>query len=308
MNPALAIEDMSRQYGKLEAVHHLDLTVPRGSLYALLGPNGAGKTTTIHVVMNLIPPSSGRAFVFGADSTGLGPRELAQIGYVSENQKLPGWMTVAQLLAFCKPLYGTWDDDLCRKLVRTFDLPLDRKVRSLSRGMRQKAAMITALAFHPRLLVLDEPFSGLDVSVREELVEGMLELAGRDEWTLFISSQDLEEIENLVDRVGFLSEGKLLLSEDLEQLQDRLREIEVTLPADAQAPRISDDWPAAWLSVQVAGNVVRFTDSRYQERECAALIQRIFPQAAAPEITPLSLRSIFITLARQAARLTAKEV
>ncbi len=305
MNVALLTEHLSLRYGKLEAVCDLNLAVPRGRSYALLGPNGAGKSTTIHVLMNLLSPSSGRASVLGTDSTRLGPCELAQIGYVSENQKLPGWMTVEQLLSYCKPLYRAWDDDLSRTLVRSFELPPDRKVRSLSRGMRQKAAMVTALAFHPRLLVLDEPFGGLDVAVREELIHGMLELAGQDEWTLFICSHELEDIENLVDTVGFIDGGRLLLSEELEQLQARFREIEVTLPCDARVP---SDWPANWLSPQAAGNVIRFTDSRYQERESGDLIERVFPELQNFLITPMSLRSIFIALARRSASPAAKEV
>jgi len=305
MNPALSFDNLSQRYGRLEALHDLNLMVPRGSLYALLGPNGAGKTTAIHVLMNLLAPSEGSAVVLGVDSTRLGPAELAQIGYVSENQKLPGWMTVEQLLAFCKPLYRTWDDDLCRKLVRGFDLPPERKVKSLSRGMKLKVAMVTALAFHPRLLILDEPFSGLDVVVRDELVRGMLELAEQDEWTLFISSHDLEEIENLVDYVGFLNEGKMLLSEELDQLRSRFCEIEVTLPA---AARIPDDWPAAWLFPQASRNVIRFTDSKYDQSANAALVARIFPEATDSSVTPLSLRSIFIALTRLSSSATAKEI
>jgi len=141
--------------------------------------------------------------------------------------------------------------------------------------------------------------------VRDELVRGMLELADQDEWTLFISSHDLEEIENLVDRVGFLNEGKLLLSEELDQLRARLCEVEVTLPTDAHIP---DEWPAAWLFPQASRNVIRFTDSDYNEGASAALVARIFPEATDSSVTPLSLRSIFITLARQSAGAAAKEV
>jgi ABC-2 type transport system ATP-binding protein len=304
MNPALSFENLSRRYGRVEALHDLSLTVPRGSLYALLGPNGAGKTTAIHVLMNLLAPSEGRSAMLGVDSTRLGPAEFAQIGYVSENQKLPGWMSVEQLCAFCKPLYPTWDDDLSRKLVRQFDLPRERKVKSLSRGMKLKAAMVTALSFHPRLLVLDEPFSGLDVAVRDEMVRGMLELADQEEWTLFVSSHDLEEIENLVDRVGFLDEGRLVLSEELEHLRAHFCEAEITLPADAHLP---GDWPSAWLFPEAARNVVRFTDSEFDESASAALVARIFPEATDSSFTPLSLRSIFIALARTSAGAATKE-
>ena len=296
MDSVISTEHLSRNYGKVEAVHDLTLEVPRGSFYALLGPNGAGKTTTIHTLMNLREPSSGLAKILGVDSKRLGPAQLAHIGYVSENQKLPGWMTVEHLLAFCKPLYPTWDDALCNKLIRTFDLPLDRKIKALSRGMRLKAAMIAALAYHPSLLVLDEPFSGLDVSVREELTEGMLELSEQSDWTLFISSHDLEDIENLVDHIGFIDKGKLLLSDTLDQLQSRFREVEITLPG---AQSIPSEWPKDWLAPQAAGNVIRYIDSCYCEGKSEAQTKQIFPSATGLSLSPMSLRSIFITLTRQ---------
>jgi ABC-2 type transport system ATP-binding protein len=304
MDSVLSTDHLSRYYGKVEAVHDLTFEVPRGSFYALLGPNGAGKTTTIHTLMNLREPSSGMATVLGVDSRHLGPAQLAQIGYVSENQKLPRWMTVGQLLAFCKPLYPTWDDDLCSKLTRTFDLPLDRKIKALSRGMRLKAAMIAALAYHPSLLVLDEPFSGLDVSVREELVQGMLELSEQSDWTLFISSHDLEDIENLVDHIGFIDKGKLLLSDSLEQLQSRFREVEVTQPGVHGIPT---ELPKDWLAPQAAGNVIRYIDSRYREGESEAQARQIFPSATNLSLSPMSLRSIFITLTRQQKALAREE-
>jgi ABC-2 type transport system ATP-binding protein len=295
MNSPISTEHLTRKFRRLEAVHDLNLNVQEGSLYALLGPNGAGKTTTINILMNLLQPTSGEASVLGMESTRIGPAQLAQIGYVSENQKLPGWMTVKQLLAFCKPLYPTWDDALCINLVQKFELPPDRKIRALSRGMRMKASMIAALAYHPRLLILDEPFSGLDVAVREELVEGMLELAEQGGWTLFISSHDLEEIENLVDWIGFLDHGKLQFSEESEKLQARFREVEVTLP---QAAAIPADLPGSWLRPVAGGNVIRFIESRYVEGESEQRIKHFFPSADNLSVSPMSLRSIFITLAK----------
>jgi len=170
-------QHLSRNFRDVEAVNDLTFDVPRGSLCALLGPNGAGKTTTIHMLMSLLRPTSGKVEVLGVDALRLGPAELSRIGYVSENQKLPLWRTVQGMLAFCKRLYPAWDGDLCTKLVKQFELPLKRKIKALSRGMRLKAAMTAALAHRPDLLVMDEPFGGLDVSVREELIEGMPGLA-----------------------------------------------------------------------------------------------------------------------------------
>ena len=148
----------------------LNLAVPEGSLYGLLGPNGAGKTTTIKILMNIIGASGGRAEALGVDSRRLGPKSFAQIGYVSENQEMPEWMTVEYFLAYLRPFYPAWDVAREKELLRQFELPLDRKLKHLSRGMRMKAALASSLAYRPKLIVLDEPFTGLDPLVRDEFI------------------------------------------------------------------------------------------------------------------------------------------
>ena len=129
-------ENLTKRYRRNEALHDLTLEVPRGSVFALVGPNGAGKSTAIKIVMNVIRPSAGRAEVLGADSTRLGAAELAQIGYVSENQKMPEWMRVGYFLDYCRPFYPSWDGALAAELIRQYELPLDRRLRALSRGMK----------------------------------------------------------------------------------------------------------------------------------------------------------------------------
>jgi len=160
-------ENLTKRYRHNEALHGVTLEVPAGSVFALVGPNGAGKSTAIKTVMNILQPSVGRAEVLGVDSRQLRAEQLARIGYVSENQKLPGWMKVGYFLQYCKPFYPAWSDDDVAELVRGYGLPLDRPLKALSRGMRVKAALAASLAYRPELIVLDEPFSGLDVLVRE---------------------------------------------------------------------------------------------------------------------------------------------
>jgi ABC-2 type transport system ATP-binding protein len=121
---AIETEGLARTFGRLDAVHGLDLRVPAGSIFALIGPNAAGKTTTIKLLMNLVRPTGGRASVLGTPSTALGVREWQRIGYVSENQQLPDWMTTAQYLAYCRPLYPDWDDELCARLQGSLGLPM----------------------------------------------------------------------------------------------------------------------------------------------------------------------------------------
>ena len=170
MNFAIVTDGLSRRFKRVKAVRDLNLQVPTGAIFAYLGPNGAGKTTTIHLLMNLIRPSGGRAEVLGVDSRKLTPRTLETIGYVSENQKPPHWMTIGAFLDFCKHLYPTWDDTYCDDLRRRFELPLDHKLGHCSRGMRMKAVLVSSLAYRPKLLVLDEPFSGLDPNMRDDMV------------------------------------------------------------------------------------------------------------------------------------------
>lgn len=292
-------DNLTRRYGGTEAVHALTLTVPVGSVFALLGPNGAGKTTTLKMLMNLLAPTAGSARVLGVDSRRLGERERAQIGYVSENQQLPLWMTVTQLLDYCRPFYPTWDRDLERTLLGRFDLPLDRKLGHLSRGMLMKAALLSSLAYRPKLLVLDEPFSGLDPLVRDEFIKGVLEVSDAGEWTVLISSHDIEEVERLADWVGMLDEGRLRIDESTESLQRRFRRVDATGPKADAAPG------ADWLEWEQAGALTRFIETKFAgESSERAWRERLGTDQVTAQ--PMTLREIFLTLTR-AGRVAAKE-
>lgn len=301
MDFAIEASNLSCRYGRNEAVHDVTFAVGQGSIFALLGPNGAGKTTTIRVLMNMMRPAAGHARVLGVDSQRLGPRELERIGYVSENQKLPRWMTVHEMLSFCRPFYPTWDHEFGRTLVEDFQLPLDLKIGHLSRGMRVKASLVSALAFRPRVLVLDEPFSGLDPVVRDDLVHGVLELADKERWTVLISSHDLDEVERLVDDVGFLDDGRLIVNEPLIGIQGRFRRVEITLP-DRENGTTSNiesqaQFPDTWIGVSTAGRVLRFVESRYTPGEWDRRISAAFPDARV-EAHFMTLREIFVALVR----------
>jgi ABC-2 type transport system ATP-binding protein len=297
---AIDVVDLACRYGRTEAVRDVTFVVRPGSIFALLGPNGAGKTTTIRVLMNMLRPARGLSRVLGVPSERLGPRELAQIGYVSENQQLPHWMTVADLLSYCRPFYPTWDPAFADRLAREFQLPVTRRIGHLSRGMRAKAALVTALSFRPRLLVLDEPFSGLDPVVREDLVHGVLQLAGEQQWTVLLSSHDLDEVERLVDEVGFLDDGHLVLTEPFAHLQARFRAIDATVDEEGREDRESADGarlPSTWIGMARSGRVVRFVETRYvpddTERQATEALR-----ATRLEVRPMSLREIFVALVR----------
>jgi ABC-2 type transport system ATP-binding protein len=293
MNPAIVTSGLSRRFGRTFALDSVDLSISEGAIYALVGANGAGKTTLIKLLMNIIHPTSGRADVLGADSTTLGGKAFTSIGYVSENQEMPGWMTVGDLLDYCRAFYPKWDRALEQQLVRQFDLPLKRKLKHLSRGMRMKAAFASSLSYHPSLIVLDEPFSGLDPLVRDELIEGLIERA--TEATIFLSSHDLAEIESFSSHVGFLEQGRLLFSEEMSRLTERFRAVTVTLNQTSPLPA---NLPTSWLQPEAADHVVRFVHSNYSEQATAAEIGMVFPSARDIALEPMMLRSIFLAVAK----------
>jgi len=296
MTFAIDTEHLSYRYGRTEAVHDLTMRVPTGSVFALVGPNGAGKTTTIKVLMNLLEPSGGEARVLGADTRRMTPALLARIGYVSENQELPDWLTVRGLMDYCAPFYPNWDATYAKDLARQLDMDLDVQLKACSRGMRMKAALLVSLAYGPELLVMDEPFAGLDALVREEFAQGILEVAGGDRpWTVFVSSHDIDEVERLADWIGIINHGRLELAEPVSTMLARFRQVEVALPDGAD---VRSDLPTTWLLPQTAGHALRFVDTAFDEAAMPARVRSLLPGAGDIQVTPLPLRQIFITLAR----------
>ena len=295
MTSAIQTENLVKKFRRVDALQGLTLNVPPGAVYALVGPNGAGKTTAIKILMNIFRATSGRAEVLGLDSSLIKGRQFETIGYVSENQELPEWMPAGVFLAYLRDFYPTWDRNLENELVKQFDLPLDRKLRHLSRGMRMKAALAASLAYHPKLIVLDEPFTGLDPLVRDELIQGLLDRA--EESTIFVSSHDLAEIESFASHVGYLEEGRLRFSEELATLVDRFREVELTCDVP---PPLPQQPPENWMQLSASAAVIRFTDCRFDAERTGAEIRKMFGEPRNVTFAPMSLRSIFLAMAKSA--------
>lgn len=284
-----------KKFGRHEALRGLSFSVPDGSAYALIGANGAGKTTTIRILLNILEAERGRATMLGVDSRRISPRELAQIGYVSENQDMPERLTVAEYLDYLRPFYATWDKALEASLLARLRLPMDRRIGHLSHGMRVKMALVCALPYRPKLLILDEPFSGLDPLVRDEFMEGLLQQAG--EMTVLISSHELSEIEGVASHVAFIDEGKVLFEETMNDLTARFRDVRVTLDRAASPPGRA---PTEWLNMRTSGNVLMFVDSRYSEDHLRAGLATLNGSVRSVDAQPMALRSIFTALARAA--------
>jgi ABC-2 type transport system ATP-binding protein len=299
---AVEVTRVSYSYGKTAALRDVDLAIPAGAFYALLGPNGSGKTTLLQILMGVRRPQRGQARLLGTDTMALGPRERAHIGYIAEGQSLPGWMRLEQLEAYLAPLYPTWDRSLAGELRARFELDPKQRIGTLSRGAHMKAALLCALAPRPKLLLMDEPFTGMDALVKDELVRGLLESAGSEGWTVVISSHDLAELELLADWVGFLSRGRVLLSESMEQLHERFRHVDVVL-GDSEATASPD-----WLSVERVGNHMSFLIANAAVDESDRLLASQFPGAARIDVRAASLREIFVGLARRSSSDVREEV
>jgi ABC-2 type transport system ATP-binding protein len=219
--PIIETVDLCKTYRRFDALHELNLRVPEGSVFALMGANGAGKTTVIKVLLNLISPTRGRASILNVDSRLLGPSVLARIGYVSENQALPLRLRVEDFFEYLRPCYAHWDRNFEDELRDRFGLPPKRKIGELSHGMRMKMTLACALPFRPKLLVLDEPLSGLDPLARDEVIGGFMRQSG--ESTIVISSHELDEVERFATHVGFLHEGRLLFQGSVGAIAEHAR-------------------------------------------------------------------------------------
>src|SRR5438552_17231319 len=297
----IRVENLWKKFGRFDALRGLSFEVPGGSAFALIGANGAGKTTTIKVLMNILDPTRGSATLLGVDSRKISPRELAEIGYVSENQDMPARLTVGEYVAYLRLFYSTWDRDLEASIALQLRLPLERKIGDLSHGMRMKMALMCALPYRPQLLILDEPFSGLDPLVRDEFMEGLLEQAG--EMTILISSHELGEIDGVATHVAFLDEGKLLFEESMSDLVARFREVHVTLERNGSQNRdelVAAPFPKCWLRVRSVGNMLSFVDTQFSEGNVGERLRALVGNVRTVDAQPMALRSIFTTLARAA--------
>jgi len=294
---AIETEQLTKRFGHVHALQGLNFSVPQGAVHALVGPNGAGKTTLIKILMNIFRASGGTASVLGVDSRKVSGKAFASIGYVSENQQLPGWMRVGAFLEYLRPFYPTWDTQLEAQLAQVFDLQVDRKLKQLSRGMRMKAALASALAFRPKLIVLDEPFSGLDPMVRDELANALVNRAAGS--TIFLSSHDLAEMEGFATHMLFLDAGRVQLCEEMSSLTARFREVAITLAAPAPVPA---NLPPTWLQASGNDSIVRLVDSAFDAEGTRAEISRCFGPVQNITFVPMTLRAIFLALGKRAKR------
>lgn len=287
---AIVAQALSYRYGRTLALDALDLTVPEGSMYALLGPNGSGKTTLMQILAGMRRAAHGQAHVLGRDVRHLSVADRQRIAYVAEGQRLPAWMRLDEWEAYLAPLYPTWDHALAKSLRDRFGLDPKRKLGALSRGTAMKAALLGALAPRPQLLFMDEPFTGMDVMVKDELVRGLLDSAGQEGWTVLLCSHDIAEVELVVDWMGLLRDGRMTMSESMESLQARFKRVEI-VDAGVSFERL----PRGAMHVERSGARTRFLVSDADETLEARLRAQLSSDARV-EVFDVSLRDVFVAM------------
>ena len=232
--------ELRKHYDTVEAVRGLSLEVPAGSICGFLGRNGAGKTTTIKLLLGMARPTSGHARVFGlaADAPETSVEIRRRTGFVSDEKDLYGYMTVEEMIRFTAAFFPRWRADLEQRYLRAFELPLDRKVKALSRGMRTKLALLLALCRGAQLLILDEPTEGLDPAMTEEVLQALVGHVANEEMTVFFSSHQIAEVEQIADRIIIIDRGRAVVTGALDDLRENFRRIQLVFDGEAPAPAL----------------------------------------------------------------------
>jgi len=219
----ISVSELTRRFGPKTALDSVSVSMPRGAVYGLVGANGAGKTTLIKHILGLLLAQSGSVRVFGLDPVTDPVAVLSRIGYLSEENDLPGWMRVDELIRYSRAFYPAWDDAYAEELRQAFALDPSAKIRTLSKGQKARAGLLIALAHRPELLVLDEPSSGLDPIVRRDILGAVIRTIADEGRTVLFSSHLLGEVEQVADHVTMINEGKIVLSGSLNAIRESHR-------------------------------------------------------------------------------------
>jgi ABC-2 type transport system ATP-binding protein len=221
MNPAISLRGVVKSFGSKHVLDGANLDVPAGSIVGLLGTNGSGKTTLLKCAVGLLRPQGGECLVLGEPSWNLPARTKARVGYVPQVVSMYPWMKVADLIRYTASFYPNWNDDLAARLSLEWKLPAAERVGTLSVGQLHKLAILTAVAYEPEVLILDEPAASLDPLARRQFLQFICDLAEPGERTVLFSTHITSDLERVADRVAVLKEGRIAYFGMLDDLKEQ---------------------------------------------------------------------------------------
>ena len=286
-NPIVQMRNVSKRFGKTQALDKLDLDIRRGEIIGLLGANGAGKSTLLRHIIGLYLADQGQCITFETDAAKLSPKELGRIGYVHQEGELLEWMTTKQLIRYVSAYYGTWNHNLEDKYIADFDISLKDRVGSLSPGQRQKLAILLAIGFEPELLILDEPASALDPIARSQFLDLLLHIIQDENRTIIISSHILSDVEKIIDRTLIMREGKILRDSSFDNLREEFLRVTLT----SLDGKLSDELPFANIfNCEINDSKAVFTVQNLSQQELEAKAKDLNCEI---EIRPLTLEEIY---------------
>jgi ABC-2 type transport system ATP-binding protein len=225
-----------RRFGAKIALQEVSLAIQAGTVLGLVGENGAGKTTLIRHVLGLLKAERGSVRVFGRDPAADPVGVLSRVGYLSEEADLPGWMRVEELLRYCGSFYPGWDPRYAGRLREEFGLSPQTPIRDLSKGQRARLGLVAALAHRPELLLLDEPSSGLDPVVRQDILTAIIRTIADEGRTVLFSSHLLTEVERVADRVAMMRKGRILFCDDVSEIKEGHRRVTLRFGSPRATP------------------------------------------------------------------------
>jgi len=290
----ITVENLVKYFDGRCVLDGINLTVPRGCIYGLLGRNGAGKTTIIRILLDTEPATRGRTFLLDTESTNLSPAIRGRIGCVAEGHNLIQNYKVSRIIKLCKDLSLQWNDESFDNLIETFRLPMDRKVKDLSMGMRAQLNLSLAMAIDPELLILDDPTLGLDTVARRQFLELAIEIIQKQDRTILFCSHILSDVERIADRIGILAAGKLVVDCPLEQLKESVKKLRIIF---GESPP-ENLYLTEIINQQIHGREMTVTVANWNRQKQAIL--ETFKPSSCTEI-PMSLEDIFIECTRPGA-------
>lgn len=282
---AVQLEGVSKRYPHF-SLDNIDLDIPTGGITGFIGPNGAGKSTTIRILMGLVHQDRGVVRVLGQAMPAQQTVAKRDIGFVSEDMRLYKTATLAWHMDFIRSIYPAWDDAYAGELLRRFDLKAGHRIKGLSHGQRVKASLLLALARHPRLLVLDEPTTGLDPVARHEVLAALMEVLADERRTVLFSSHNTADVEQISDQITFIDRGRIVDSGNKEMFLDRWRRLRLEIPDGKALPALPDI-----VASSGGGRVSILTTNNYRSDMDAACQQA---GARLMAVESMTLEEIFV--------------